>query len=75
MAKQNIELYQARLVAAFDRLVKYWSFKNGDLVLTVKRPMKMMHKSGGKFEPKWEGPYAVEGGRNPQERRKETSPS
>ena len=36
------------------------TFKKGDLVLAVKRPMQITHKSKGKFQPKWEGPFVVE---------------
>ena len=33
--------------------------KKGDLALAVKRPMVFAHKSKGKFEPKWEGPFVI----------------
>ena len=36
------------------------SYKKGDLVLVVRRPMVMTHKTKGKFQPKWEGPFVVE---------------
>ena len=35
-------------------------FKKGDLVLAVRRPMILTHKSKGKFEPNWEGPYVID---------------
>ncbi|KAG2589916.1 hypothetical protein PVAP13_5NG347850 [Panicum virgatum] len=35
------------------------SFKQGDLVLAVIRPMNITHRMQRKFEPKWEGPYIV----------------
>jgi len=35
-------------------------FKKGVLVLAVRRPMVMTHKKKGKFNPKLEGPFAVE---------------
>ena len=57
-ALQKLEAYQARMSRAFDKCVKR-SFKEGDLVLTVIRPMNTTHRMKGKFEPKWEGPYIV----------------
>ena len=59
-AQQQIELYQARISKAFNKKVRERIFKQGDLVLTVRRPMIMTHKTKGKFNPKWEGPYVVE---------------
>ena len=55
--QQNIELYQARMTFAFEKMVRQRSFRKGDLVLTVRKPF--MSKSTGKFENKWEGPYVV----------------
>jgi len=52
-AQQQIELYQAQITRAFNKKVKERSFKKGDLVLTVRRPMVMTHKTKGKFQPKW----------------------
>ena len=59
-AQQRIELYQARISRAFNKKVKQRVFHKGDLVLAVRRPMVMMHKTKGKFQPKWEGPFIVE---------------
>ena len=59
-AQQQIELYQARISKAFNKKVRERIFKNDDLVLAVRRPMVMTHKTRGKFNPKWEGPYVVE---------------
>ena len=59
-AQQQIELYQARITRAFNKKVKVRTFKKGDLVLAVRRPMVMTHKTKGKFQPKWEGPFVVE---------------
>ena len=53
--QQQIELYQARITRAFNKKVKERTFKKGDLVLAVRRPMVMTHKIKGKFQPKWEG--------------------
>ena len=51
-AQQQIELYQARTTRAFNKKVKERTFKKGDLVLAVRRPMVMTHKTNGKFQPK-----------------------
>ena len=36
------------------------TFKKGDLVLAIRRPVVMTHKTKGKFQPKREGPFVVE---------------
>jgi hypothetical protein len=36
------------------------SIRKGELVLVLSRPIVVTHKTKGKFEPKWEGPYAIE---------------
>ena len=59
-AQQQIELYQAQIIRAFNKKVKERTFKKGDLVLAVRRPMVMAHKTKEKFQPKWEGPFVVE---------------
>ena len=59
-AQQQIELYQARITRAFNKKVKERTFKKGDLVLAVRRPMVMTHKTKEKFQSKWEGPFVVE---------------
>ena len=58
--RQQIELYQARIIRAFNKKVKEQTFKRDDLVLAVRRPMVMTHKTKEKFLPKWEGPFVVE---------------
>ena len=58
-AQQRTEIYQARMSAAFNRKVKQRVFRKGDLVLAVKRPMIVTHKSRGKFDEKWEGPFII----------------
>ena len=58
--QQRIELYQARISKAFNKKVKQRIFQKGDLVLAVRRPMIMTHKTKGKFQPKWEGPFIIE---------------
>jgi hypothetical protein len=55
----KLEAYQARVSRAFDKRLKRRSFKQGDLVLAVIRPMNVTHRMQGKFEPKWEGLYVV----------------
>jgi len=59
-AQQHIELYQARISKAFNKKVKKRVFQKGALVLTVRRPIIMTHKTKGKFQPKWEGPFVLE---------------
>ena len=57
---QHIELYQARISEAFNKKVKQRVFQKGDLVLAVRWPMIMTHKTKGKFQPKWDGPFVIE---------------
>ena len=59
-AQQRIELYQARIARAFNKKVKHRVFQKRDLVLAIRRPMIMTHKTKGKFQPKWEGPFVIE---------------
>jgi len=59
-AQQQIELYHARITRAFNKKVKEQTFKKGDLILAVRRPIMMTHKTKEKFQPKWEGPFVVE---------------
>ena len=51
-AQQQIKLYQARITRAFNKKVRERVFKNVDLVLAVRRPMVMTHKTKRKFQPK-----------------------
>jgi len=51
-AQQRIELYRARISKAFNKKVKERVFQKEDLVLTVRRPMIMTHKTKSKFQPK-----------------------
>jgi len=48
-AQQQIELYQDRISKAFNKKVKQWTFKKGDLILAIRRPMVMTHKTKRKF--------------------------
>ncbi|KAJ6853189.1 uncharacterized protein M6B38_251610 [Iris pallida] len=52
LAQQRIELYQARISGAFNKKVKIRTFQLGDLVLAVRRPIVMTHKTAGKFQAK-----------------------
>lgn len=56
--QQNLEIYQQRM--AFNKRVRLRSFKKGDLVLMVRTPIIINRRTGGKLEPKWEGPYVIE---------------
>jgi hypothetical protein len=55
---QNLEFYCWNMARAYDKLVKPWVFKKGDPVLALRQPI-IVTKSKGKFDPKWEGPYAI----------------
>jgi len=59
-AQQCIELYQARISKAFNKMVKERVFYKEDLVLAIRWLMVMTHKTKGKFQFKWEGPFMVE---------------
>lgn len=59
-ALQNLELYRQNMVRAYDKLVKQRVFRKGELVLVLRCPIVVTHKTKGKFEPKWEGPYVIE---------------
>ncbi|KAG9450539.1 hypothetical protein H6P81_010504 [Aristolochia fimbriata] len=59
-AQQRLECYQSHMTRAFNKKVRLRSFQKGDLVLAVQRPMLFTSKTGGKFAPKWEGPYVVQ---------------
>ncbi|KAJ1687930.1 hypothetical protein LUZ63_019320 [Rhynchospora breviuscula] len=57
-AQQNLELYQARMTRAYEKLSRPRTFKKGELVLILRRPIIGRHH-GPKFAPNWEGPYAI----------------
>ena len=48
-AQQQIELYQVRITRAFNKKIKERTFKKGNLILAIRRPMVMTHKTKGKF--------------------------
>ena len=58
-AQQRLECYQAHLSRAFNKRVRPRSFQEGDLVLAVRRPIITTHRTGNKFNSKWDGPYVV----------------
>ena len=59
-AQQQIELYQARIFRVFNKKVRERIFKKSDLILAVRSPIVMIHKTKRNFQPKWEGPFVVE---------------
>jgi hypothetical protein len=59
IAQQNLELYQAKMVRTYDRMARIRTFREGELVLVLKRPIIGRHV-GSKFSPNWEGPYIIE---------------
>ncbi|KAG5525039.1 hypothetical protein RHGRI_031655 [Rhododendron griersonianum] len=58
-AQQQLECYQARISKDFDKKVKPRSFKFGDLVLALRRPIITNRRTRNKFLSKWDGPYVV----------------
>ena len=58
-AQQCLELYQARMVRAYEKSARMRQFVKGELVLVLKRPILGRHV-GPKFQPNWEGPYVIE---------------
>ena len=58
--QQQIELYQDQIFKAFNKKVRERIFKKGDVVLAVRRPMVLTHKTKENFQPKWEGLFVIE---------------
>ncbi|PIN21578.1 hypothetical protein CDL12_05718 [Handroanthus impetiginosus] len=58
-AQQRLECYQARLFRAFNKKVHSRSFQIGDLVLAIRRPIIITHRTRNKFIFKWDGPYVI----------------
>jgi len=50
--QQQIKLYQAQISRAFNKKVMQRTFKKGYLVLAIRRPMVMTHKTKGNFNPR-----------------------
>jgi ribonuclease HI len=59
IAHQSLELYQAQMTRAYDKMVRPRTFRKGELVLILKRPIIGRH-TGPKFSANWEGPYIIE---------------
>ena len=57
-AHQSLELYQARMERAYNKMARIRQFKKGELVLIP--PQQLGKKTPGKFKPKWDGPYVIE---------------
>jgi transposase InsO family protein len=55
IAQQNLEIYQAKMVRAYDKMARIRAFQQGELVLVLKRPIIGRH-IGPKYSPNWEGP-------------------
>ncbi|KAJ3684309.1 hypothetical protein LUZ61_013473 [Rhynchospora tenuis] len=58
-AQQNLELYQARMTRAYEKLSRPRAFRKGELVLVLRRPITGRHH-GPKFAPNWEGPFIID---------------
>nr|CAD1827450.1 unnamed protein product [Ananas comosus var. bracteatus] len=58
-AQQNLELYQAQMASAYNKLTRYRTFNVRELVLALRRPIIINKHAGKKFDPNWEGPYVV----------------
>ncbi|KAF7839291.1 reverse transcriptase [Senna tora] len=57
-ACQNHQMYQQKMIQAYDKLVRPRMFKEGELVMrATEHVMKNLHST--KFSPKWEGPFKV----------------
>jgi len=59
LAQQSLELYQAQMTRAYNKMVRPRTFQEGELVLVLKRPIIGRH-TGPKFSANWEGPYIIE---------------
>ncbi|MBT0984565.1 hypothetical protein KJ032_26380, partial [Salmonella enterica subsp. enterica serovar Typhimurium] len=59
-AQQHLECYQARLSKAFNKKVHPRSFQTGDLILALRRPIIITHKTKSKFTSKLDGPYVIQ---------------
>ena len=51
------QLYQKRMMRAYDKKVRPRQFQEGELVL--KRILQNWQDPRGKWSPNWEGPYVV----------------
>ena len=53
----HTQLYQRRITRAFDKRVRQYDIKDGDLVL--RQAKQNLIDPREKFQPNWEGPYLV----------------
>lgn len=59
-AQQNLELYRARKERAYNKMARMRTFRKGEWVLVLRRPILGRHM-GPKFAPpNGEGPYVIE---------------
>ncbi|XP_075645366.1 uncharacterized protein LOC142616388 [Castanea sativa] len=58
-AQQHLECYQARISRTFSKKVHPRSFQVRDLVLAIRRPIIITHRTKNKFVSKWDRPYVV----------------
>ncbi|KAJ1685793.1 hypothetical protein LUZ63_017183 [Rhynchospora breviuscula] len=58
-AQQNLELYQARMARAYEKLSRPRTFRKDELVLILRRPIIGRHH-GPKFAPNWDGPFIID---------------
>ncbi|KAJ1700848.1 hypothetical protein LUZ63_000627 [Rhynchospora breviuscula] len=58
-AQQNLELYQARMTRAYEKLSGPRAFRKGELILVLRRPITDRHH-GPKLAPNWEGPFIID---------------
>ncbi|KAK4593806.1 hypothetical protein RGQ29_017769 [Quercus rubra] len=59
-AQQRLECYQACISRTFNKKVRPRSFQVGDLILAVRRPIIVTHRTKIKFVSKWDRPYVVQ---------------
>ncbi|GAA0187609.1 hypothetical protein LIER_34897 [Lithospermum erythrorhizon] len=57
--QQRLECYQSQMSKAYDKKVKVRSYKAGDMVSAVIRPISTRTKNS-KLMPKWDGPYVIQ---------------
>jgi Integrase core domain len=59
IAQQKLEIYQAKMVRAYDKMARGRTFQQGEFVLVLKRSINGRH-IGPKFSLNWEGSYVIE---------------
>nr|MCH9869382.1 transposase family protein [Serratia marcescens] len=58
--QQKLELYRKTMARSYNKRGRLRTFTEGELVLVLRRPIHPNRHAGGKFQPNWEGPYAIE---------------